>query len=133
MRGKEIRGYDGMVVEKGRLEDLGVGREDVENVVKIVKMNVSKSERMRRLYRLGLDVGLIGKIMGVRYNYVYNVVSREFGSVRKKEGENKSDKYRRLWDEGLGVGEISKRENDNYNYVWSVIDRYRKSGESKRK
>jgi hypothetical protein len=57
-----------------------VKREDVE-----LSKNemLSKSERMRRLYEKGYSVGDIGRLMGVRYNFVNNVVKGGGSGVSK--------------------------------------------------
>lgn len=40
-----------------------------------VEEKVSKSEKIRRLFDAGLTVGEISRLMGIRYQFAYNVVS----------------------------------------------------------
>ena len=100
---------------------------DVKAIQDILKTSHSKSEKMRQLYQLELDVPDIAKLLDTSYNFVYNVIARKYGEVRTKgRGESKSQKFRDLWDQGLTIGEIAKTTNENYNQVWQVVDAYRK-------
>lgn len=85
---------------------------------------VTKSEQMRQLYDQGLSIGEIAKKLGVRYQFVYGVISRT-GEIRRRPKESKSDLFRQLYDQGLSVGEIAKRTNSNYTFVYSVIKKYK--------
>ena len=86
-----------------------------------------KSEEFRRLYGGGMSVSEISKKLGVCYSFVYGVVSKCEGFVKKEGVESKGSVIRRMWDEGKTVGEISRVLNSNYSYVWGVVERYRKS------
>ena len=100
---------------------------DVKEVQEIVNADVSKSERMRRLYKLELEVPEIAKLLDTSYNFVYNVIRREYGEVRTtRRGDSKSQKFRDMYDKGMAIGEIAKATNSNYNQVWQVIDAHRK-------
>lgn len=85
---------------------------------------VTKSEQMRQMYNQGLTVGEIAKQLGVRYQFVYGVISKT-GEIRKQPKESKSDLFRQLYDQGLSIGEIAKQTNSNYTFVYSVIKKYK--------
>jgi DNA-binding NarL/FixJ family response regulator len=84
----------------------------------------SKSSKMKDLFNLGYEVGEISKLMDVRYNFVYNVVSNYVITngieVVKKEGSSKKDKVWALLDEGKTVKEIAIELKTNYNYVYKL-------------
>jgi len=96
---------------------------------KVTEGEGSKSSKMMHLYNEGLEIGEIAKIMGVRYNFVYNVVSnecRKAGSeirVLHKQGEVK-ESIIALINEGKTNTEISKELAKNYNYVFKVRKEY---------
>ena len=86
---------------------------------------MSKSKKMLALYNEGLEIGEIAKAMGVRYNFVYNVVSndcRKNGTevrVTKKQGAVK-ESIVQLLEQGKSKTEIQKTLGTNYNYVFKV-------------
>ena len=94
-------------------------------VRKIVEGDGSKSSKMIKLYNGGVEIGEIAKLMGVRYNFVYNVVSNECRKagtevrVAKKNGEVKQSIIA-LIDQGKTNTEISRELSVNYNYVFKV-------------
>ena len=100
-----------------------------EKVKKILAGEGSKSKKMLDLYNEGLQVGEIAKLMGVRYNFVYNVVSndcRKNGNevrVTRKQGTVKTSIIERI-DKGMSNTEISKELGVNYNYVFKVRKEY---------
>ena len=91
----------------------------------IINAEVSKSKRMIELYNGGMDIGSIAKAMGVRYNFVYNVVSNECRKAgtevrtTRKQGEVK-DSIITLIQDGKTNAEISRELGKNYNYVFKV-------------
>ena len=99
-----------------------------KEVEKILKAELSKSEKMKILFRGGLEVKEIAELMNVRYNFVYNVVSNMIrindleNNVIKEEKENKRKDIVRLLKEGKSNVEISKELRCNYNYVWKVVN-----------
>jgi len=99
-----------------------------KEVEKILKAEVSKSEKMKILFKGGLEVKEIAELMNVRYNFVYNVVSNMIrvndleNSVIKEEKENKRKDIVKLLKEGKSNIEISKELKCNYNYVWKVVN-----------
>ena len=95
----------------------------------ILKAETSKSKKMIALYNGELAIGEIAKLMGVRYNFVYNVVSNECRKagieVRTghKQGEVK-ESIITLIKEGKTNAEISTELGKNYNYVFKVRKEY---------
>lgn len=96
-----------------------------EKIQKILNSEGSKSKKMLAMYNEGMEIGEIAKLMGVRYNFVYNVVSndcRKAGTevrVTKKQGTVKAS-IEALITEGKTNTEISKELAVNYNYVFKV-------------
>jgi hypothetical protein len=54
---------------------VGVSKVDVELVKKVLVSEVSKSEKMRKMFSLGVSVSEISKLLEVRYQFVNNIVS----------------------------------------------------------
>lgn len=85
----------------------------------------SKSKKMLALYNEGCEIGEIAKLMGVRYNFVYNVVSNDCrkqgleARVTKKQGSVK-EAIVQLIEDGKTNTEIQKVLGTNYNYVFKV-------------
>jgi transposase-like protein len=98
-----------------------------KEIEKIIKGEKSKSEKMKELFKGGMDVKSISELMNVRYNFVYNVVSNMIriddmeANVIKEEKSNKRDEIVKLLKEGKSNIEISKELKCNYNYVWKVV------------
>lgn len=86
---------------------------------------LSKSAKMRGLFDLGLDIKDISEACGVRYNFVYNVISNYVNindiDVEKTQTSGKKDMILSLHLEGKTKTEISKLLKTNYNYVYKVI------------
>lgn len=99
----------------------------------VAKEGVSKSSKMKELFNLGLDVKEIAEVMGVRYNFVYNVVSNmvivEGIQVETNKRESKKDKIMDLLDAGKTVKEIAVELKTNYNYVYKVSKEWKVSRE----
>ena len=128
------------VVESKGLE--GVNVNEVEKMVKEVeKGNVSKSSGMKELYLMGYDRGEIRDILNsggklnVSYNFVNNVLSEEFGELKKKKknssGISKSGEIRRLFNEGYSereIGEefVKKGVYVNSNMIYSICRKEKK-------
>lgn len=104
--------------------------EDVKQIVgDVQKQKLSKSKAMLQLYHLGFFVGDIAKLLNVRYNFVYNVVSDKVGTIRKKQNkveQSKSQRIRQLYRDGYGVSDICRQLAEegtyvNYNHAYSVV------------
>ena len=99
-----------------------------KEVTKVLKAEGSKSGKMKQLFDMGMDVKSIAELMGVRYNFVYNVVSNYANmngmqlSTTKKTG--KKDEIIALHLQGKTKKEISIDLKTNYNYVFNVLKQY---------
>lgn len=84
---------------------------------------LKKSEKMRQLFLGGVDVKSISELMGVRYNFVYNVVSEMIrlndmeGNVDKKVRGSVKESIIKLLVDKKSVNEISKELKVNSNMV----------------
>lgn len=90
--------------------------------------NLSKSGKMRELFNMGFSVKEISNLLGVRYNFVYNVISNyvnvnEIKVVNEKK-VTKKELIIKLYEEGKTRKEISIELKTNYNYVFNVIKEY---------
>jgi len=133
----------GKIIEM--IESKGLEGVDVKKVEKMIKEvekgNMSKSSGMKELYLLGYDRGEIRDILNsggklnVSYNFVNNVLSEEFGDLRKSRKNNsgisKSGEIRRLFNEGYSereIGEefVKKGVYVNSNMIYSVCRKEKK-------
>ena len=95
-------------------------------IQKIINNGTSKSKTMVELYNQGLEIKEISKIMDVRYNFVYNVISNycrmnEIELRTNKTNENsKKVMIEKLFKKGKTNVEISKELKTNYNYVYKI-------------
>jgi len=84
----------------------------------------SKSGKMKEMFNLGLEVKEIALLMGVRYNFVYNVVSNmvivDGVKVESSKTESKKDKVWELLDQGKTTKEIAIELKTNYNYIYKL-------------
>lgn len=100
-----------------------------EELRKVLNGEGSKSSKMITFYNQGMEIGEIAKLMGVRYNFVYNVVSndcRKAGTdvrVTKKNGTVKQGIIE-LINANKSNTEIAKELAINYNYVFKVRKEY---------
>ena len=89
----------------------------------------SKSARMIAMYNDGMEISAIAKELGVRYNFVYNVVSndcRKSGKevrVGQKQVTVKAAIIAKI-EEGKTNSEISLELGKNYTYVFKVRKEY---------
>jgi len=122
------------VVKKRKLDSRVEG--EIKKVVDDVKKEkISKSKGIVLLYEKGLFIGELSRILGVRYNFGYNVISDLYEEVRKEKvsGKGKSEKIRKLLKEGFsvrGIVEEFMKENEyvNINMVYKI-----RKGEEKKK
>ena len=111
---------------------------EVEEIEKIVNSGESKSKRMYKLFIGGIDIKSISELMGVRYNFVYNVCSNELlkGNLDKelwlsdKKISCKSEIIR-LNEEGKNKKEICEILKLSYNNVWRILSDEEKREELK--
>ena len=93
----------------------------------VEKEGISKSQKFRKLYELGMEVKDIAKTMNSHYSFVYGVIERGFGEVKseRKSKKSKSERMKEMYDEGKTIGQISRELETNYSYTWRVINKYR--------
>ena len=77
---------------------------------------------MKDLFDLGLEVKEIAKVMDVRYNFVYNVISNMVIingiQVENVKVNTKKDQVFALFDTGKSVKEVAVELKTNLNYVY---------------
>lgn len=99
-------------------------------IKKVVEGEGSKSQKMKALFDMGLDVKEIQQLMGVRYNFVYNVVSNYCNmngiAVESAEKASKKDAILDLHKAGKSNKEIAITLKTNYNYVFNTVKQYKK-------
>lgn len=99
-----------------------------ETINKIVNDgSLSKSKKFIKLYDLGLEIKEISVIFGVKYNFVYNVISNycrmnelELRTNNLKEN-SKKQLIIDLFNAGRSNVEIAKELKTNYNYVYKIV------------
>jgi predicted transcriptional regulator len=99
-------------------------------IKKVMDQEISKSQKMIQLYNGGLEIKDIANVMGVRYNFVYNVVSNYCRmndvQMRVVVKENKKATIIQLIEAGKSNVEISAALKCSYNYVFGVRKAYEK-------
>lgn len=107
-----------------------------ENKIQAVLNNseLSKSGKMKELFLMGLEIKDIAERVGVRYNFVYNVVSNLVRmndiEVEKSVKEGKRDQIIALFKAGKTNTEISNELKTNYQYVYKVVKEFKKEQET---
>lgn len=91
---------------------------------KIENKEVSKSECIKGLFKLGLEVKEISAKLNIIYNMCYNVISNyclvSGVEVVKVKKESKKDKVIEMLEAGRTNMEICKELQMNYNYVLKI-------------
>lgn len=107
-------------------KEVKVSKKKVGEVVN--NENLSKSGKMRELFNMGFSVKEISNLLGVRYNFVYNVISNYVNvneiKVVNEQKVTKKELIIKLYEEGKTRKEISIELKTNYNYVFNVIKEY---------
>ena len=90
---------------------------------------LSKSQKMIQLYDAGMEIKNIAELMGVRYNFVYNVVSNHTRKNGLELRTNKNDNTIKsqiidLHKAGKTKVEIARELKTNYNYVFNTVKQY---------
>jgi hypothetical protein len=84
----------------------------------------SKSSKMKDMFKLGVEVGAIAKKLGVRYNFVYNVVSNmvivEGLEVEQGRDTSKRDTVMGMFDKGMSVKEVAVDLKSNQQYLYKL-------------
>jgi hypothetical protein len=109
-----------------KVMEVVVSKVELDVMVEAIMGDVktSKSGKMKAMFNLGMEVMEIALIMGVRYNFVYNVVSNmiivEGVQVETEKKESKKDNVFLLLDGGATVKEIAVTLKTNYNYIYKL-------------
>lgn len=103
-------------------------------VAKLVdNAELSKSAKMKALFEAGMEIKEISTILGVRYNFVYNVISNHVTvngvEIEKTKKAGKKEAIIELHVAGKTNKEISAELKSNYNYVYNVVKAYKASQE----
>lgn len=90
----------------------------------VANESMNKSAKMKELFDLGLEVKAISVMLGVRYNFVYNVISN-YVLINGIEVDNsskgsKKEKVIELLKLGKSVKEICVELQCNMNYVYKI-------------
>ncbi|MNC35114.1 hypothetical protein D3C75_835860 [compost metagenome] len=101
-----------------------------EVIASLAKDGMSKSQGMKDLADLGYSIKEITEMTGVRYNFVYNVVSNYFNLNQDFEIEatakaGKKEAIIEMHLLGKSNKEISIELQTNYNYVFNVLKTYK--------
>lgn len=108
-------------------------QKEIEAVVK--NDNLNKSQKMKSLFDLGVEIKDITKLMTdhygslVRYNFVYNVISNYCNMtgipVQAEEKDGKKEQIIALYLAGKSNKDISITLRTNSNYVFNVLKKYK--------
>src|SRR5690606_8388164 len=116
----------GFLMRKYLSNEVKVSKKKVGEVVN--NENLSKSGKMRELFNMGFSVKEISNLLGVRYNFVYNVISNYVNvneiKVVNETKVTKKELIVALYEEGKTRKENSSELKPNYNDVFSVINEY---------
>lgn len=98
-------------------------------ITKITGQDVSKSQKMKEMFELGMGIKDIAEAMEVRYNFAYNVISNYVNvneiEVTKKSRSEKKDSIIALFEAGKTNTEISRELKTNINYVYKVLKEFK--------
>jgi len=90
----------------------------------LVDDKMSKSEKIRKLFDSGLETKEIAGLVGVRYNFVYNVLQNHVImndiQVETVKRDSKKDDIVKLLSENKSLADISRATKTNYNYIWKI-------------
>lgn len=96
--------------------------------------SLNKSEKMRRLFDMGLDITSIANYLCVRYNFVYNVVmdylrvnSAKAAQETNDPPETKKQSIINLFQQGHSLTQISNILKTDYNYVSRVVKDFKRT------
>ena len=108
---------------------LNVKKVSNTKVQNILKEEGSKSSKIKQLFMGGYTIKEISELVGVRYNFVYNVVSNlvnmEGLEVERTKQTSKKDLVVELFNQGKSLKEISIELKTNYNYVHKIVKEFK--------
>jgi transposase-like protein len=100
----------------------------------IKKLEVSKSEKIRQIYDLGLHVSEVAKELGIRPQFVDNVIEAHVGreNMRRKQGsgDSWSAKFRVDFEAGMKVSEVARKHNKSDSFVHNVHKKWMRAQET---
>lgn len=100
-----------------------------KEINKIMELDVSKSQKMKDLFELGLEIKEVASLMGTRYQFAYNVISNWVNmngiEVMEEERVSKKGEIIKQYLDGKSNKEISIDQKVNYNYVFKVLKEYK--------
>ena len=100
-----------------------------KEINKIKELEVSKSQKMKELFELGLEIKEVASLMGTRYQFAYNVISNWVNmngiEVMEEERVSKKGEIIKQYLDGKSNKEISIDQKVNYNYVFKVLKEYK--------
>jgi len=101
---------------------------------KEVATGITKSQQMITLWLDKVPIKVIYKQMGVRYNFVNNVIHRYCKknnvafTTHNPISESKKSVIQRLYfDEKMSMKDIAKKIDTHPTYVWNCVDEMRQS------
>ena len=90
----------------------------------INNQEMSKSAKVRQLFDGGLEIKEISTLLGIRYNFAYNVLQNHIIMndivVEKSERNSKKDEIVALLKEGKSLADVSRATKTSYNYIWKI-------------
>jgi hypothetical protein len=108
-------------------------KQELENTIHTILTNdkLSKSEKMRELFELGLEISLISELLGVRYNFVYNVITTytRMKNIEVNQPNDKEDiryKIVHLFMRGYSNVDISKELRISYDLITQTLVAHQK-------
>lgn len=111
-------------------EEIKVNKKQINT---ILSQEASKSNKIKQLFDLGLEVKEIANLLEIRYNFAYNVLSNYINlndiEVTNSKKSNKKDEIIELFLQQKTNKEIAKITQTNYNYVLKVIKEYKSNTE----
>lgn len=134
----EVKEVNEVMVMLGMKEVKKVESVKIDEVVEVLKgkienKEISKSESIKSLFKLGMEVKEISNSLGIIYNMCYNVISNYCVvnkiEVVKVKKESKKDKVIEMLEEGKSNMEICRELLMNYNYVLKIKKEWLKSKE----
>jgi predicted transcriptional regulator len=95
----------------------------------------SKSSKIKQLFDNNLEISKISKLLNIRYNFAYNVISNYIITndieIFKETKNSKKTKIIELFNKNMTKKQISIELKTNYNYIYKVIKDYENSKNSK--
>lgn len=108
-------------------KEIKFSKKDIDAIVS--NDSISKSEKIRSLFNLGIEIKEIAGYLSIRYNFVYNVVSNYINindiKIVSEDKVSKKDLIVELFNQGKSNKEISIELKTNYNYVFNTLKVYK--------